>query len=130
MVHHCCIPSLVQQWKQMPPNNKNKMLTMKQKHYYGYTSDIEKWFSSSEVRWNLEREDIGRTHCVRSCIREPVLKLEDSRRIRCNSRICHTCVRILEELLIVVNSCVLNFECNKLPSWNRTREIVTISVNC
>jgi IMP cyclohydrolase len=44
-----------------------------------------------------------------------VLKLEDSRRIRCNSRISHTCVRILEELLIVIKGRVLNFECNKLP---------------
>jgi IMP cyclohydrolase len=50
------------------------------------------------------------------CIREPVLKLEDSRSIRCNSRIIYTCVRILEELLIVINSCVLSLECNKLPS--------------
>jgi hypothetical protein len=25
-----------------------------------------KRFSSSEVSWDLEREDIGRTHCVRS----------------------------------------------------------------
>jgi hypothetical protein len=52
----------------------------------------------------------------RTCtIREPVLKIEDSRSIRCNSRICHTCVRILEELLIVIKSCVLSLECNKLP---------------
>jgi hypothetical protein len=27
-----------------------------------------------------------------------------------------TCVRIREELLTVINSCVLNFECNKVPS--------------
>jgi hypothetical protein len=39
---------------------------MKRKHYYGYASKIDKWFSSSEVSWDLEREDIGRTHCVRS----------------------------------------------------------------
>jgi hypothetical protein len=26
-----------------------------------------------------------------------------------------TCVRILEELLTVIKSCVMNFECNKLP---------------
>jgi hypothetical protein len=32
------------------------------------------------------------------CIREPVLKLEDSRSVGCNSRICHACIRILEEL--------------------------------
>jgi hypothetical protein len=60
------------------------------------------------------------------CIREPVPKLEDSRRIRCNSRICHTCVRILEELWTVIKSRVLNIECNKLPSWNRTCELITI----
>jgi hypothetical protein len=30
------------------------------------------------------------------------------------SRSC-TCVRILEEMLTVINSCVLNFECNKDP---------------
>jgi hypothetical protein len=41
------------------------------------------------------------------------------------SRGC-TCVRIREELLTVINSCVLNFECNKAPSWNRTYEYVTI----
>jgi hypothetical protein len=39
---------------------------MKRKHYYGYASEIDKWFSSSKVSWVLEREDIGRTHCVRS----------------------------------------------------------------
>jgi hypothetical protein len=27
----------------------------------------------------------------------------------------YTCVRILEELLIVINSCVLSFQGNKLP---------------
>jgi hypothetical protein len=27
-----------------------------------------------------------------------------------------TCVRILEELLIVINGCVLSLECNTLPS--------------
>jgi hypothetical protein len=32
------------------------------------------------------------------CVREPVLKLEDRRSIGRNLRICHTCVRILEEL--------------------------------
>jgi hypothetical protein len=36
-----------------------------------------------------------------------VLKLEDSRNIGCNSRICHTCVRILEELCIELS--VINF---------------------
>jgi hypothetical protein len=33
-----------------------------------------------------------------SCIREPV-----------------EVVRVFEELLTVINSCVLNFECNKIP---------------
>jgi hypothetical protein len=33
-----------------------------------------------------------------SCIREPV-----------------EVVRVFEELLTVINSCVLNFECNKVP---------------
>jgi hypothetical protein len=42
-------------------------------------------------------------------------KLEDVTRICCNSRICHTCVRILEELSTVLNCSVLNFECNKVP---------------
>jgi hypothetical protein len=47
------------------------------------------------------RELRYRTDRVRTCvIREPVLKLEDSRSIRCNSGICHTCVRFLEELCI------------------------------
>jgi hypothetical protein len=36
-----------------------------------------------------------------------VLKLEDSRRIRCNSRIGHTCIKILEELSTVFNCSVL-----------------------
>jgi hypothetical protein len=27
---------------------------------------------------------------------------------------------------VVINSCVLNLECNKVPSWNRTYENVTI----
>jgi hypothetical protein len=63
---------------------------------------------------------------LRVVIREPVLKLEDSRSIRCNSRISHACVRFLEELLIVINSCVLNCECNKLPLRNRTCELITI----
>jgi hypothetical protein len=43
-------------------------------------------------------------------------------------------VRILEELLIVINGCVLNVECNKLPLWNRTYWNVTlfysVSVHC
>jgi IMP cyclohydrolase len=56
-----------------------------------------------------------RTSRVQTCISEPVLKLEDSRSIRCNSRICYTCVRILEEFLIVINSRVSSFKCNKLP---------------
>jgi hypothetical protein len=34
-----------------------------------------------------------------SCVREPV-----------------EVVRVFEELLTVINSCVLNFECNKVPS--------------
>jgi hypothetical protein len=29
-------------------------------------------------------------------------------------------------LSVVINSCVLNLECNKVPSWNRTYENVTI----
>jgi hypothetical protein len=41
------------------------------------------------------------------------------------SRGC-TCVRSLEELLTVINSCVLNFECNKVPLLNITYEYVTI----
>jgi hypothetical protein len=45
---------------------ETKTLTMKRKHYYGYASEKDKRFSSSEVSWSLEREDIGRTHCVRS----------------------------------------------------------------
>jgi hypothetical protein len=49
------------------------------------------------------------------CIREPVLKLEDSRSIRCNSRICHTCVRFLEELCIELWS-VINFHCEIEPA--------------
>jgi hypothetical protein len=43
------------------------------------------------------------------------LKLGDITRICCNSRICHTCVRILEEFSTVFNCSVLTFECNKLP---------------
>jgi hypothetical protein len=46
-----------------------------------------------------------------------VPKLEDSRSIRCNLRICHTCARVLEELWTVIKSCVLNCEWSKLPSW-------------
>jgi hypothetical protein len=37
-------------------------------------------------------------------------KLEEITCIRCNSRICRTCVRILEELLIVINRSVSAFE--------------------
>jgi hypothetical protein len=37
------------------------------------------------------------------------LKLEGITRIRCNSRICRTCVRIREELLIVINCSVSTF---------------------
>jgi hypothetical protein len=44
-----------------------------------------------------------------------VLKLEDSRSIGCNSRICHTCVRILEELCIEILS-VINFHCEIEPA--------------
>jgi hypothetical protein len=48
---------------------------------------------------------------VVSCVGGP----EENGRIRCNLRISCTCVTILEELLNVINSCVLNFECNKVP---------------
>jgi hypothetical protein len=42
----------------------------------------------------------------------------------CNSS-SYTCVRTLEKLWTVINSCVLNCECNKLPSWIEP-EYVTI----
>jgi hypothetical protein len=48
---------------------------------------------------------------VVSCVGGP----EENGRIRCGLRISFTCVRILEGLLTVINSCVLNFECNKVP---------------
>jgi hypothetical protein len=32
---------------------------MKRKHYYGYASEIDKRFSSSEVSWVLDREGEG-----------------------------------------------------------------------
>jgi hypothetical protein len=70
----------------------------KQKHYYGYGDVIYKG-------------DFSKEQC--SCVGGP----EENGRIRCNlrtSRGC-TCVRILEELLTVIDSCVLNFECNKVP---------------
>jgi hypothetical protein len=41
-----------------------------------------------------------------SCVEGP----EENESIRCNLRISCTCVRILEELLTVINSFVLNFE--------------------
>jgi hypothetical protein len=38
-----------------------------------------------------------------------------------------SCVReSVDALRIVINDCVWNFECNKLPLWNRTCEFVTI----
>jgi hypothetical protein len=48
---------------------------------------------------------------VGSCVGGP----EENGRIRCSLRISCTCVRILEALLTVINSCVLNFECNEVP---------------
>jgi hypothetical protein len=63
-----------------------------------------------------------RSAVINSCVGGP----EDNGRIRCNLRISCTCVRILEELLTVITSCVLNFECNKVPLWNRTYEYVTV----
>jgi hypothetical protein len=57
-----------------------------------------------------------------------VLKLEDSKGIRCNSRICHTGVRFLEELWTVINSCVLSLECNKLPLWIEPANLLQYSL--
>jgi hypothetical protein len=54
---------------------------------------------------------------ISGCISEGLEARRHYTHFRCNPRICRTCVRILEELLIVINSCVLNFEWNKLPSW-------------
>jgi hypothetical protein len=87
--------------------------------YYGNGSVLDKGeFYRSELCYRTDR--------VRTCVIElPVLKLED-RRIRCNSRICHTCVRIIEELWTIIKGCVLSSECNKLPLWNRTWEFATI----
>jgi hypothetical protein len=59
-----------------------------------------------QMTWTVVRESLKSSDVVfgalliviwGSCIREPVE------------------VRILEELLTVINSCVLNFECNKVP---------------
>jgi hypothetical protein len=54
-----------------------------------------------ELYWRTSRVQtcvIELLTVTKSCIREPVLKLEDSRSIHCNSRICHTCGIILDEL--------------------------------
>jgi hypothetical protein len=52
--------------------------------------------------------------------------LEDLKRTDASVVISCTCVRILEELLTAINSCVLNFECNKVPLRNRTYVYATI----
>jgi hypothetical protein len=80
----------------------------KRKHYYGYGGVVYKGEISSELgSWVLGSEERGRTSCVKR-----------TSRVR-------TCVI---ELLTVIKSCVLNFECNKVPLWNRTCEFVTTGV--
>jgi hypothetical protein len=73
--------------------------------------------------------------CSSSCVLEGkqigrVLAGCDFRSVICElySRTDRSCtrVRILEELWTVIKSCVLNCECNKVPSWNRTCEFVTV----
>jgi hypothetical protein len=55
---------------------------------------------------SLGLEGSGRTRCVRSAMIWELYSI--------TSRGC-TCVRIREVLLTVINSCVLNSECNKVP---------------
>jgi hypothetical protein len=64
----------------------------------------------------LEGKQIGRVLAgcdFRSVICELYLRTDRS---------C-TCVRILEESWTVIKSCVLNCECNKLPSWIKNLRI-------
>jgi hypothetical protein len=73
------------------------------------------WRGYIKVSWNEK---------VSSLVVLESLKSSDLVRsaIDCNWRLCQgtsrgsTCVQ-----RVVTNSCVLNFECNKFPSWNRTR---------
>jgi hypothetical protein len=56
-VRHCCIPSLAQQWKQMPPhNNENKTVTMKQAFPKKNCDQerVECWTEDSVVRDSLQ----------------------------------------------------------------------------
>jgi hypothetical protein len=54
-------------------------------------------------------------------------KPEDVTRICCKSRISYTCVRSLEDLRTVVNSCVLNFwSAINLHLEHRTRKHITL----
>jgi hypothetical protein len=84
----------------------------RRKHCYGYRSVIDK-----REFWSK----------LGSC----VLGSEEKGRFRVGSTIC-LCILtvrirvVLEELWTVINSCVLSLDCNKLPLWNRTCELITI----
>jgi hypothetical protein len=69
-----------------------------------YANETDKWFSSIEVSWDLEREDIESTHCVRSAT-------DCEARRQMYSLYFDYRVRILEVLLTVVyrTLSVINF---------------------
>jgi hypothetical protein len=132
-----------QQWKQSlyaTMKHASGQQSKQKTWHYGYGDAIEIGGDRSQYEsWSLKREDIARilvssTICclcvlrviISGCISEGLAARRHYTHFRCNPRICRTCVRILEELLIVINSCVLNLECNKLPSWLEPSKFVTI----
>jgi hypothetical protein len=68
--------------------------------------DMAVWYIRErfQMNWTVVRESLKSSG---SCS----LGLEEIGRTSCGCM----CVRIREELLTVINSCIVNFECNKAP---------------